>query len=232
MSLRAVIFDVYGTLLEIGPTPADADTYWARLWQDTFGLPARLSLAEFTSACDQVIAREHAAARALGIQFPEVYWPAIATEVLPELARVSDAARAEFLFQHAGLTHTVRLADGAADTLRLLANSGRLLGIASNSQPYTIRELDFALSGANLARAIFAPSLCFFSFEHGFSKPDPHVFRLVTARLRTLGIVPAETLMVGDRLDNDIQPARAQGWQTWHLTPGGWQALRDWLQHR
>ena len=24
--------------------------------------------------------------------------------------------------------------------------------------------------------------------------------------------------MVGDRLDNDVQPARAHGWQAWHLT--------------
>jgi FMN phosphatase YigB (HAD superfamily) len=106
--------------------------------------------------------------------------------------------------------------------------------LASNAQAYTLRELDAALDGSGLSRAIFEPDLCFFSFAHGFSKPDPHVFRLLTARLRARGIPPHETLMVGDRLDNDIAPARTQGWQTWQLKsppepgagPGGdWAAL-------
>jgi FMN phosphatase YigB (HAD superfamily) len=42
--------------------------------------------------------------------------------------------------------------------------------------------------------------------------------------------------MVGDRLDNDIEPARAFGWQTWQLMSakqnehaGNWQDLRTWL---
>jgi putative hydrolase of the HAD superfamily len=234
MSLRAVIFDIYGTLLELRPPPADADARWARLWRDALGRPVRLGLSEFASACERLIAREHAAARTVGIEFPEVCWPAIAAEALPELACLSDAERDELLFHHAGLTHTVRLADGAAATLRLLRDSGRPLGIASNSQPYTIRELDLALSGAGLSTTIFRPELRFFSFEHGFSKPDPHVCRLLTARLRALGVKPSEILAVGDRLDNDIEPARAHHWQTWHLAPqtGGWEALRDWLQRQ
>src|SRR2546426_228704 len=107
----------------------------------------------------------------------------------------------------------------AADGLRALGGRGVLLGIASNAQPYTLRELDAAFASAGLSRnKLFAPSLCFFSFEHGFSKPDPHVFRLLTARLRLCGISPNETLMIGNRLDNDIGPAKAQGWQTWHFT--------------
>ena len=31
MTIRAVIFDVYGTLLEVGPAPPDADARWQRL---------------------------------------------------------------------------------------------------------------------------------------------------------------------------------------------------------
>ena len=58
---------------------------------------------------------------------------------------------------------------------------------------------------------MFDPELRFWSFENGFSKPDPHVFRILTARLEARGISPSETLMVGDRFDNDIEPARAHG---------------------
>ena len=60
---------------------------------------------------------------------------------------------------------------------------------------------------------LFERDLCVLSFEHGFSKPDPHVFRILTARLLAGGIRPGETLMVGDRLDNDILPEAAQEWE-------------------
>jgi FMN phosphatase YigB (HAD superfamily) len=58
------------------------------------------------------------------------------------------------------------------------------------------------------------------------------------ARLSARGIRAAQTLMVGDRLDNGIEPARAQGWQPWLLTTGrpakaassgSWSDLQAWL---
>jgi hypothetical protein len=81
------------------------------------------------------------------------------------------------------------------------------------------RSGNVALQGAGLNLSQFDREVRFWSFENGFSKPDPHVFRILTARLEARGIRPAETLMVGDRLDNDIEPAQAFGWQTWQLVP-------------
>jgi len=234
MNIRAVIADVYGTLLGVGPAPTDAEARWEFLWEDKLRITARLSLKEFSAACDAVIAREHAAARQHGIQLPEIYWPGVVSEVLPELARLVEAERDEFLYRQAQAWHTVRLMPGAPEILRALAGAGVRAGIASNAQAYTIRELDVALAGAGLSRACFTPDLCFWSCEHGFSKPDPHVFRLLSARLQRYGIKGVETLMVGDRWDTDIEPARAQGWQTWLLTAspaqtastaGGWDRL-------
>ena len=94
-----------------------------------------------------------------------------------------------------------------------------------------------ALQGTGLNLSLFDRDVRFWSFENGFSKPDPHVFPILTARLETRGITPAETLMVGDRLDNDIEPARARGWQTWQLVSvqrteqsGNWRDLHAWLK--
>lgn len=227
MRVRAVIFDVYGTLLEVGPPPIDAARRWEQQWRDMLRCPARLSLPEFAAACDQLVAREHAAARALGIAHPEVSWAALVAEVVPELGRLPAKLRDEFCFRQAQLWHTVRLMPGAAEVLRELERSKRTIGIASNAQAYTLRELDDALGACGLARSLFSDSLlCFWSFEAGFAKPDPHVFRLLTARLRGRDILPNEVLMVGDRLDNDIAPAQAHGWQTWQLTA---QAARNGL---
>ena len=46
------------------------------------------------------------------------------------------------------------------------------------------------------------------SDEVGISKPDPRIFELALEQLR---VAPDEAAMVGDRLDNDIGPARRLG---------------------
>jgi len=217
MSIRAVIFDVYQTLLAVGPAPADRDIRWHELTKETFGAPVPLRLGEFVQLCDAVIAREHAAARAVGIPFPEIFWPDVVGAVIPPFRELPAAAQEGFVLQQKALLHTVSLMPGVEHVLRLLRERGVPVGIASNAQPYTLRELARELAPTGIELAHFASDLCFWSFAHGFSKPDPHVFRLLTARLRARGLEPGEALMVGDRLDNDIAPARAQGWRTWRL---------------
>jgi len=238
MSIRAVIFDIYDTLLEVGPPPADAEQRWERLWQTILGTPAPLTMAAFATECGRLVTREHAAARAIGVKYAEVYWPQIVAEARPELAALSAEARNEFIFQHAQLQHTVRLMPGAAAVLKAFNPAKILLGVASNAQPYTLRELDQALASAGFSRKIFTPALCFFSFEVGFSKPSPHFFRLLTTRLRLMGVAAAETLLIGNCPENDVVPARAQGWQIWHLTDegtgpekqtGAWGQLGGWF---
>ncbi len=238
MKIRAIICDVYQTLLAVGLPPADADPRWAALWRETLGREPEYTRTQFFAACARVIEREHAAARARGIAHPEVWWPAVVAEVIPDLAGLEAGRRETFLFQQMQLGRSLSLMPGAAEALRALARNGRALGLASNAQAYTWRELDLHLHPAGLSRELFAPDLCFWSCLHGFSKPDPHVFRILTARLAARGLTPAETLMVGDRVDNDLEPARAQGWQTWHLTAGAspetpagdWPALVRWLE--
>jgi len=235
VKIRAVIFDVYNTLLGVAQPPPDAGLRWDALWRELFGACARLSLADFGADCARVVAREHACAKAAGIPHPEVFWPDIVAEVVPETAGLAERGRAEFVYRQMGLTRVVRLESHVATVLRGLHRGGRACGIASNAQAYTLRELDEALHAAGIAPGLFVPELCFWSFAHGFSKPDPHVFRLLTARLRARGVWPHETLMVGDRVDNDIEPARAQGWQTWQITAtaaASWALLANWLEER
>jgi FMN phosphatase YigB (HAD superfamily) len=238
MSIRAAIFDIYDTLLEVGPAPADAAQRWEGLWRKMLDTPVPLTLAAFAAVCDRLVTRDQDAARAIGVKYPEVFWPQIVAEVRPELAALSAEARSEFVFQHAQLLHTVRLMPEAADVLKAFDHSRILLGVASNAQPYTLRELEQALKGVGLSSRLFNPALCFFSFEVGFSKPDPNFFRLLTTRLRLMGVQPAETLLIGNCPENDVVPARAQGWQIWHLTgdgenpelqTGAWGKLGGWF---
>lgn len=239
MKLRALIFDIYQTLLAVDPPPADAASRWEKLCAEMLGQSAPLSFADFMAGCERAVAREHTAARAIGIQYPEIIWPDIVREALPATTQLDEQSLAAFVVRQAGLTHTVRLMPGAAEFLAEVSCASFTLGIASNCQAYSLVELEDALAGAGLTRALFQPDLCFLSFEHGFSKPNPHSLRLLRARLQAHGIAPGETLMIGDRADNDILTAQAQGWQTWQLAPapvsgqphsGDFAALAAWLK--
>jgi putative hydrolase of the HAD superfamily len=239
--VRAVIFDVYGTLLRVGPPPADAPARWHWLWESTFGGSPRLGLDAFIQNCSAIVQKNHAAARARGISYPEVYWPRILDKVLPEFCNLPETTRRNFEVSQARLLHTTSLMPDSASVIRLMLATGVFMGVASNSQPSTIHELDDALHGAGLGTDVFAGDLTFWSFEHGFSKPDPHVFEILSARLSARGIDGSEVLMIGDRTDNDIGPARTFGWHAFHLNPpgtsphgtgGGWLDVMRWFEGR
>ena len=55
------------------------------------------------------------------------------------------------------------------------------------------------------------------SAEAGLKKPDPRIFTLA---LRQAGCKPGEAAMIGDRLDNDIFPAKALGFTTVRILQG------------
>lgn len=220
LSPRAVICDLYHTVLRVEPAPSDREAQWQALRSEFLSVLSPATFATFEELARIQIAASHAQAQAAGIAQPEVFWPDIVRAVVPEAAAWSAERLSDFMLRQAGLTHRISLQPGCADVLRRFQLRGGLLGIASNAQPYTHRELSRALAEAGEPELAFDPQLCFWSYDHGFSKPDPHVFRLLTARLRQYGIAAHETLMIGDRLDNDIEPARAQGWLTWRLAPG------------
>jgi len=96
-----------------------------------------------------------------------------------------------------------RLYPDAKDTLGVLAEKYRL-GIIAN-QP---SGLEARLASLGI-RGYF--SLVVSSWEAGVMKPDPAIFRLALARA---SCPPRAAVMVGDRLDNDIFPARALGMRT------------------
>lgn len=64
------------------------------------------------------------------------------------------------------------------------------------------------------------------SAELGISKPDPAIFRLAQ---QEAGCSSDQTWMIGDRLDNDVRPAKAAGWRAIRVLNGynAKQAPRD-----
>ena len=99
MTIRAIIFDIYSTLLDVGPPPANADTLWQRLFEEMLGTPPPVSRTEFSVCISRIVSRLHADARAQGIQWPEIQWPAVVLETIPGLARLSAPKLEDFLLR-------------------------------------------------------------------------------------------------------------------------------------
>jgi putative hydrolase of the HAD superfamily len=85
--------------------------------------------------------------------------------------------------------------------LRKLRDRGLRLGIVAN-QPEMMRE---RLARAGIGELFDHQGL---SGVTGVRKPDPRAFTLAA---EALAVTPVDCVMVGDRIDNDIAPARALG---------------------
>lgn len=200
---RAIVFDIYGTLLRVESIPrSDAD------WFEVFGIHR----SEFQTRIQSEIHQRHQIARSNGMPYPEIQWPEVVATVLPTAAPDCLAR-----FERRTLA-----ADGALELLAELRAQTVPLGLVSNAQAYTLDEL----REAGISPEWFNPS--FFSFEQGFSKPDPDVFRWIGQQYPSFD--PSDILIVGDRLDNDILPAQALGFATWHVTSPGLNDLATWLK--
>lgn len=106
----------------------------------------------------------------------------------------------------------------ALECVAAARRAGLAVGVAGN-QPARIAQV---LSAAGMEADFVASSAAW-----GVSKPDPEFF----VRLISEACVPAERIVyVGDRLDNDVIPARAAGMRTVFVRRGPWgylHALKD-----
>jgi FMN phosphatase YigB (HAD superfamily) len=106
-------------------------------------------------------------------------------------------------------THLMRPFPEAGPLLRALSERYRL-GIIANQTPGTAARL----AGYGWERLF---TIVLASAEAGVEKPDPAIFRLA---LEQAACAPEEAVMIGDRPDNDICPAKRLGWRTIRIRQG------------
>jgi HAD superfamily hydrolase (TIGR01509 family) len=105
----------------------------------------------------------------------------------------------------------------AAATLGALKARGYYIGIVGN-QPASAEAM---LRESGLAADFIATS-----DGWGVAKPDPQFFAKV---IDAAGLEPRQIAYVGDRVDNDVVPARAAGMWTFLVRRGPWgRAQWDW----
>jgi HAD superfamily hydrolase (TIGR01549 family) len=189
---RWVFFDVGYTLFD--ETPA---------WQDRFEHLSAL-LRERGRAVPVASIRD--AFYALCENYAPLQWLGLCDRLAasPEEAQVLAALSK-------GWQHALEVAYPAAGPLVRGLHGRYRLGVIANQSAGTVRRLAERDLGGYF-------DLVIGSAEAGVRKPDPAIFRLA---LEKAGCRAEQAVMIGDRIDNDVAPARALGMRTVHVRQGG-----------
>ena len=214
--IRAVVFDVYGTLLvsasgdislasEGSPASAAVDALSA------IGVSLPATGEEIAAAFREQIRAAHAASSS---ETPEVEIREIWRDALAKWGVAPGAEEIERLaVEYECRVNPIWPMPAMVELLVDLAGSGRKLGIVSNAQFFTPLAMQ-AFAGRSLADLGFDPALCVWSYEHREAKPGTFLYQREAAALAARGIAPGEALYVGNDMLNDVWPAQQAGFRT------------------
>ena len=189
---KAVVFDVDFTLARPGP---DLGPEGYRRLGARHGLTLDPSRYEDARSAALTTLKRHPE-----LDHDEEIWVLFTQRIIEGMGGVGDTYRAavemEGAWTHA---HHFELYDDALPTLDALRARGLKIGLLSNSA----RDLDEFVAHHRLrADAVLT------SHAHGKTKPHESIFR---AMLDLLGVAPAEAVMVGDTIEDDVEGALAIG---------------------
>ncbi|MEA3640626.1 MAG: HAD family hydrolase [Lamprobacter sp.] len=228
--IKAVLFDVYGTLL----ISASGDIGLGGNPSGSIGLPALLANAGINAdtrpsrsgiqqqlrapigeRLSAAIRADHADARASGKLYPEVDIRAIWATLLAEHGYQATPQQLERIaVEYECRINPVWPMPGLADLLGALRQRGLLLGIVSNAQFYTPLILE-AVLGQAPAELGLEPSCSAWSYQLREAKPSTIIYQVALDGLaRKHGIPPEQVLYIGNDRRNDIWPAQQLGLKT------------------
>ncbi len=200
-AFRAVIFDIYGTLLIASPGGVTSDPFIDPVLREILRQFGHTPPVSPSTELHAAVLRHHAAA---GVPFPEIDLRTLWREIL-EIEAGNDITPLVQALE--GAWHPVKPMPGAENFIQRLARSGISLGLLSNAQCNTLPSLGPIAD-------LFAPELTLLSYQHRIAKPSPELFTILTDRLAGRGITPAETLYIGNDPLQDILPAASAGFRT------------------
>jgi putative hydrolase of the HAD superfamily len=193
--VRAVLFDVDFTLIYPGPT-FRGEGYQAFCTRYGIEVDPRRFSAAVASAGPLLDGPEDA-------PYAADIFVAYTRHIIEQMGGQGAAldACAREIYDEWALCHHFELYDEVPAVLQELASAGVRIGIVSNSHRcLTSFRSHFELNELVTA-AISSP-------EHGLMKPHPSIFG---AALRQLGVQPAEAVMVGDSVRQDVEGALRAG---------------------
>jgi putative hydrolase of the HAD superfamily len=220
--IRAVVFDIYGTLLlsdsgDIESTGGGSKASRFREAWDAAGigtLPEGCSLWECYL---DTIARFHTTEKRAGNRYPEVDIRRVWQEILGLLGwqlALDDPDLLRLAIEVEVRSNPVWPMPGAFEVIQKIRETGRWIGIISNAQFYTPLVLE-AFAGTSLSEMGITEAACQWSWEHGIGKPSVGLYEQSRDYWESQhGLCPQEILFVGNDMLKDIMPAVKVGFRT------------------
>lgn len=221
--IRAVLFDVYGTLFisasgDIASSDGRTRIRAMAKALEAAGLPAERDTAEQAArVLVGAINRTHDRLRNTGVEHPEVDIRDIFSEILTDLharglfRQTPNRRLCEILaVEYECRSNSIWPMPGLLETIRALGERELLLGIISNAQFFTPLLFPAHLY-QTLEKLGFDPALCVYSYRVLEAKPSPGLFRRSLEVLSRRGIQADQVLYVGNDRLNDIRPAVQTG---------------------
>ncbi|MDR3144349.1 MAG: HAD family hydrolase [Puniceicoccales bacterium] len=224
--IRAVIFDVYGTLFTTRSGENSLDNTGA---ESDRSIVEALEESDFDVFEHEMNLKElyigHVKAhydirKAEGILHPEINICDVWQDFLNELFAngIIDGDMTERSMRHVIVRHECKVnpvwpSRGSLEFIRNLQDTNTYSGIISTAQFYTPIMME-ALYQNSLETLGFKRPICIWSYEHRHKKPSATIFKLCEEGLKIFGIKTSDVLYVGNDMLNDIIPAHRIGMKT------------------
>lgn len=209
--IRAVIFDIYGTLIISGSGDVGSGGEGDRPSDES--AMAEAEAEAFRSR----VGERHAATAVPAGERAEVDAMEVWRQQLEAGGRADLAADpwsvAEKAAEFESRTNPTWPMPGAAALLEGLKRRPLALGIVSNAQAFTLPLIE-DLVGCPLANSVFDLNLCLFSYRYRRAKPSASLFQTLGVALQRRGISAAEAVYVGNDMLNDVWAAGRAGLRT------------------
>jgi len=221
--LRAVVFDIYGTLVSSAAgdiSLADGGGKDAAVIAALEASGVQVGAALHERAPGRLFGEAVEAAKGEGVEYPEVeireVWEGLFDRWADDGVLTAPAGGwpvEEIAVRYECAVNPVWPMPGAGEVVARLREAGVLLGIVSNAQFYTL-SLFPALLGGELADLGFPGDLQVYSFRLREGKPSRRLYANMLTALGRRGVAADETLFVGNDMLKDIRPAREEGMRT------------------
>jgi len=212
--VRAILFDIYGTLFISKSGDISLSKKEAGISSALNKLLAKYAVnqpvEELRHRFYRSIENTHEISQKTGIDFPEVQIDHIWMEV-SKLKDITTARR--FAIEYEMIVNPVYPMPGLNNVLKTLNDRNIHMGIISNAQFYTPHLFDL-FCGSAPQKLGFHPNLIFYSYQHNHAKPSLYLFNKAIEQIKKIGLAPKEVLYVGNDMLNDIFPAHLVGFQT------------------
>jgi putative hydrolase of the HAD superfamily len=221
--IKAVVFDIYGTLVisgcgDVGSADAVGRGSFVRQTLEEIGLLGKLASVPDAESLQRNIQQLNQDRVNPRCPKPEVDIVEVWRQVLAEVGWVGCPEEIELVVRLAtryeALVNPTWPMPGASELLQQLKKSGCSMGIVSNAQIFTPCLINNLLGDRGLEEGGFSLDLCVFSNRYRQAKPGPRLFEVILRGLLNRGILPNEALYVGNDMLNDIWAASAAGLRT------------------